>query len=356
MFILRSSTPKCLDKDGFVVLCQYMNTARIVEEHKTQYIIRTTEGKEYAAVIRGKFLIHGVTQDFPKVGDYVQFTELTEGQAVIESIFPRTTQIIRKASGTNEPQVIVANVSIIFIVMGLDMDFNLRRLERYLLLAEQSAITPVIILNKSDTVTTVDDYIIQVKEIAPTIAMHAVSAETGFGMKELLNHFTKETTGVLLGSSGAGKSTITNWIMGNTAQSTQPVREDDGRGRHTTTYRALFELPGGGYLIDTPGMRELAIFTTGATDTNVFADVELLLTQCKYLDCDHEKSRGCAVQNAIYDGILDEKHFRSYQKLKKEQEYLQTKLATGTVLERKQKTKNIQKEFKKIKKFKQSDF
>ena len=331
------------------------HTARIIQEHKTQYILRTIEGQEYPAVIRGKFLINGVTQDFPKVGDYVEYSDLGNDQTVIESIFPRTSQIIRKASGTNEPQVIVANVDIIFIVMGLDLDFNIRRLERYLLLAEQSAITPVIVLNKSDTVNDIESYLTQVRSVASGVSIHAVSAISGSGMLALLGHIKKDTTVVLLGSSGAGKSTITNWLMGNTNQATQEVREDDGKGRHTTTYRALFELPGGGYLIDTPGMRELAIFNTGATDTDVFADVEALIAQCKYLDCDHEKNRGCAVQNAIYDGVLEEKHFRSYQKLKKEQAYLQTKLEGESFAEHKQKVKKQQKEYKKTHKFKYKD-
>jgi ribosome biogenesis GTPase len=304
------------------------HTARVIEEHKTQYVIKTADS-EYTAVIRGKILLNG-KRDFPKVGDYVKYTELSQGQAVIESILPRTTQIIRKASGTNEPQVIVVNVDVMFIVMGLDADYNLRRLERYLLLAEQSNVKPVIVLNKADTVPDVQPFLDEVQTVAQDVPIHAVSATTALNMEVLKTYFAPETTAVLLGSSGAGKSTMMNWFLGHDRQATQEVREDDGKGRHTTTARELFELPGGGYLIDTPGMRTLAIFSTGDPATDVFGDIEALLKECKYQDCDHSKSRGCAIQNAIYDGVIDAKHFAAYCKLKGEQEYLKTKIATGS--------------------------
>ncbi|MEO6333017.1 MAG: ribosome small subunit-dependent GTPase A [Candidatus Paceibacterota bacterium] len=321
-----------------------LKTARVVEEHKTQYVIRSAD-KDYTAVIRGKILLNG-KKDFPKVGDYVEFTELGNDQAVVESILPRTTQIIRKAAIGNTPQVIVVNVDIMFVVMGLDGDYNIRRLERYLLLAEQSNVKPIIVLNKMDAVSDVQQFIDEVSSIAPNTPIHAVSATTKQNMDILKTYFGPETTAVMLGSSGAGKSTMMNWFLGFDKQSTQEVREDDGKGRHTTTYRELFKLPEGGYLIDTPGMRTLAIFTTGDPTADVFGDVEALLKECKYADCDHIKSRGCAIQNAIYDGKLDPKHWASYCKLKGEQEYLKTKIGVNSNAEHKQKVRAVQKQNK----------
>jgi ribosome biogenesis GTPase len=321
-----------------------LQQARVVEEHKTQYVIRTAD-KEYTAVIRGRILLNG-KKDFPKVGDYVEYTELSQGQAAIENILPRKTQIIRKAAIGNVPQVIVVNVDIMFIVMGLDADYNVRRLERYLLLAEQSNVKPIIVLNKMDVVPDAEVFVKEVRAIAPTVPIHAVSASTALHIDELNQYFTADTTAVMLGSSGAGKSTMMNWFLGHDKQATQEVREDDGKGRHTTTSRELFKLPNGGYLIDTPGMRTLAIFTTGDPATDVFGDIEELIKECKYADCDHLKSRGCAIQNAIWDGKIDAKHYASYCKLKGEQDYLKTKIGANSNAEHKEMVKKVQKQNK----------
>ena len=167
-------------------------------------------------------------------------------------------------------------------------------------------------------------------------------------MDILKTYFGPQTTAVMLGSSGAGKSTMMNYFLGYQKQFTQEVREDDGKGRHTTTYRELFELPEGGYLIDTPGMRTLAIFTTGDPTADVFGDIEALLKECKYADCDHIKSRGCAIQNAIYDGKLEPKHWASYCKLKGEQEYLKTKIGVNSNAEQKAFVKKVRKQNKKF--------
>lgn len=321
------------------------NTARVVAEHKTQYVIRIA-GTEYTAVVRGKILLNG-RKDFPKVGDYVTYTELGNGQAVIETILPRTTQIIRKTAIGNEPQVIVANVDVMFIVMGLDGDYNPNRLERYLMLAEQSAVQPVIVLNKIDAIDDAQPFLDEVGTLAHNVPIHAVSAVTGLNMGTLRSYITADTTAVLLGSSGAGKSTIMNWFLGDTRQDTQSVREDDSRGRHTTTSRELFALPDGGYLIDTPGMRALALFNTKDPTSDVFGDIETLISQCQFSDCDHQKSRGCAVQRAIYDGVIEAKHFANYCKLKSEEQYLASKVAGGgEATANKERVKKAQKLFR----------
>ncbi|MCA9365882.1 ribosome small subunit-dependent GTPase A [Candidatus Kaiserbacteria bacterium] len=296
--------------------------ARVAEEHKTNYVIWDKD-KEFLATVRGAFFTE---QTFPKVGDYVEYTELTDGKAVIEEVLPRTTAVVRKSAHTGEPQTIVANVDTIFIVMGLDDDFNLNRLERYLLLAEQSNVRSVVVLNKADKVQDAGDYIKKVKDVAGSSLVFAVSAKTGDGMEKLFTQIQNDETVVLLGSSGAGKSTITNWLLQADKQSVRGVREDDSRGRHTTTSRQMFELPSGGYLIDTPGMRELGLIDGSDEDENtVFELIEELSTQCQFRNCDHEKSKGCAVLKAIESNELTERQLQNYHKLKRERQFEESK-------------------------------
>lgn len=286
---------------------------RVITEHKASYVV-ASDTHEYIATVRGHF--HDEEDKrFPKVGDYVLLSVLEETKAVIESIEERTSEVVRKSAHDETIQVMVTNVDYVFIVMGLDDDFNLRRLERYLVLTEQAHITPVIILNKVDVVDDVALYVSQTKEIAKEVQVHAVSAKTGEGMEVFTQYLKDNATGVLLGSSGAGKSTITNHLLEHVLQETKSVRETDSRGRHTTTTRELFKLPSGGCLIDTPGMRELGFVTEEDMSDGTFSDVELLAYECKFPNCDHIKSAGCAIQTALVAGDLDQKHFNNYLKL-----------------------------------------
>lgn len=298
-----------------------MNTARVLKENKTNYVIGDS-GREIAAVVRGKF--HLSEAGFPKVGDYVEYAEPVPGEAVIESVLPRRTEIVRKAAGEGaERQVIVANVDLMFVVMGLDGDFNLGRLERYVLLAEQSDIKVVVVLNKCDTSDSPETFLNAVIERFPGVDAHLVSARKGTNMHAVLEYLNEDTTAVLLGSSGAGKSTITNWLLNQDVQGTQSVREDDSRGRHTTTARQLFALPLGGYLIDTPGMRELGL--VGEVSGEMFSDIEELARLCKFSDCDHEKSAGCAVQDAIHEGRISAEQLTRFQKLRRERAFIESR-------------------------------
>ncbi len=292
-----------------------MQKARIIEEHRTNYII-SAEDNEFVATVRGSFFYE---KNFPKVGDYILFTAASLGKAVIEEVLPRTSTVVRKEVETGASQIIVANVDIIFIVVGLDGDFNLNRLERYLLLAKQSDIKAVVVLNKCDSVDNVDDYIEQVGTVAKGISVLAVSALTGQGMETLLAHFTDTTTAVLLGSSGAGKSTITNRLLNQAKQKVRGVRLDDSRGRHTTTSRQLFALPTGGFIIDTPGMRELSVLDSTTKDENVvFEKIDEISKHCQFTNCDHDKSDGCAVLAAVTTGEITERQLENYQKLQHE--------------------------------------
>ena len=223
----------------------------------------------------------------------------------------------------------VANVTLIFIVMGLDGDFNLSRLERYLQLAKQSEIPAVVILNKTDVTNQLDERMQEVEAVVGTTRVIAISALSGAGMSEVKDCFTPDTTAVLLGSSGAGKSTITNWFLGEAAQSVNDIRDDDSRGRHTTTSRQLFSLPFGGSLIDTPGMRELGVLEEDSQAISIFETIEALAGDCKFRNCDHEKSAGCAVLVALESGELSQREFANYKKLLKEQDFLSSKESTN---------------------------
>jgi len=321
-----------------------MYKGRVIEEHKTKYMV-SLEGEVVTATVRGSFF---ETDMFPKVGDYVMCEKASEGKVTIEEIVPRTSHISRTAVETGAVQIIVANVEFIFIVIGLDNDFNISRLERYLLLAAQSNITPVIILNKLDIVDNIDEYLEKVASVAQDIPVHAISATSGEDMTELLEYFKNEATVVLLGSSGAGKSTITNWLLKDDVQDVSEVRGDDSRGRHTTTSRQLFELPHGGYLIDTPGMRELGVIDTSVEDEEeVFSIIDNFSGQCKFTDCDHEKSDGCAVLNALTSGDISQRQLDNYQKLKRERLFKETKYSEASSREYKQQQKKLHQKYAK---------
>jgi len=321
-----------------------MKTARVIEEHKTNYVI-AEGGNELLATVRGSFFTEA---NFPKVGDFVNFTSLDDGKAVIEKVLPRTSTIARKDGESGDTQVIVTNVDYMFIVMGLDNDFNLSRLERYLLLAKQSEVKAVVILNKSDTIESSDDYIKQVQAIAGETPVHAVSALANQNMDMLLKYLAPDSTAVLLGSSGAGKSTITNWILDENNQKVSGVRGDDSRGRHTTTSRQLFRLPSGASLIDTPGMRELAVIDSSSDDEKeIFTQIDDWATHCKFSNCDHEKSADCAVLKAINSEELTKRQLESYQKIQRERIYEASKENEVLARQKKKKMKKLTRTYSK---------
>ncbi|RZM75234.1 ribosome small subunit-dependent GTPase A [Leptolyngbya iicbica] len=299
--------------------------ARVIAEQRGAYRVHTGT-VAYPAQITGQ-LQHRTVDPLmlPAVGDWVVVEpHATQNTATIHQVLPRTSQFVRKVAGTTTAgQVVAANVDTVFLMSGLDGDFNLRRIERYLVTAWDSGASPVIVLNKVDVCTDVAATIAQVAAIAIGVPIHAVSAELGRGLSQLDPYLQPGKTVALIGSSGVGKSTLTNYLLGDAQQSTQAVRADDSRGRHTTTHRQLIRLPSGALLIDTPGMRELQLWQVGAGLSETFADIEALAADCKFRDCQHDQEPGCAVQAAIAAGQLTAQRLQSYQKLQREQQWIE---------------------------------
>jgi len=296
--------------------------ARITRELKQHYQVFCEEGEFTAKIaggIRHKAKNRGM---FPAVGDWVAIKlRKEEATARIQAILPRQTKFSRKVilSATDE-QVVASNITTVFIVTSLEgeKDFNLRRIERYLALAKESGAQPVILLNKVDLCDIVSERIEQVKTISSNTPIHAISALQSIGTLELHNYFGTGQTVAFLGSSGVGKSALINNLMNKEVSLTGEVREFDGTGRHTTTHRELFWLADGGALIDTPGMRELQMWTNERSLNESFDDIVTLGTQCRFGDCTHHNEPGCEVLHALQTGTLDSSRYENYLKLKEE--------------------------------------
>jgi ribosome biogenesis GTPase len=324
--------------------------ARVTQEHREQCIISTGES-EGPAVVTGKLRNAAISRiDFPAVGDWVAAKwDGGDNLAVIQHILPRRTSLMRKAAGsTTEEQVIAANVDVVLLVSGLDGDFNPRRIERYATLAWESGATPLVVLNKADLCQDVEDRVREATSVSCGIDVVPVSAATGSGLDAIRSRFSVGTTFALLGSSGVGKSTLINALLGGHFMDTGTVREDDSRGRHTTTHRELIAVPGVGILIDTPGMRELQLWADEASLERTFDDIAQLASQCRFRDCTHEKEPGCAVIAALISGELDTGRMESHRKLKRELEYLARKQDKRLQSQEKAKWKAIHKTQRRI--------
>ena len=300
--------------------------ARVVSESKGSYQVYSQYG-ELTAKISGKMRYQaGAENQYPAVGDWVVAKPLVDEQkGTIHAVLPRKSKFSRKVAGERtEEQVVSANVDTVFIVSGLDggRNFNLRKIERYLTLAWSSGATPVIVLNKVDLCPDVDVCIRNIEAIATGISIHPVSAKERIGLDALRNYLTKGNTVAFLGSSGVGKSALINALLGVEKQDTGEVREDDRMGRHTTTKRELILLPGGGMVIDTPGMREIQMWAGEDDLQGAFYDIEMLAKRCRFNDCSHNVESGCAVRAAIDHGDLDPARLESYRKLQNELTYL----------------------------------
>ncbi len=301
--------------------------ARVCREDRDRYQVRG-DGDVRPAELAGRLRHEARSRaELPAVGDWVAVRSGDASPAVIEAVLPRSSAFTRKVvDAASEEQVVAANVDTVFLVSGLDLDFNLRRIERYLAAAWESGATPVLVLNKADLAADLDAIVAEVEALSPGTPLVTLSALEGDGLDALAPWLTSGSTVALLGSSGVGKSTLVNALLGEARQATREVREGDSRGRHTTTHRELVPLPSGAVLLDTPGMRVLKLWTSEEAVDGAFPEIASLAEGCRFRDCSHESEPGCAVLAALAAGTLAEERIESWRKLQRERRWLETRV------------------------------
>lgn len=285
------------------------------------------DGGEIEAVAAGRLKHHaGSRAELPAVGDWVAVRKRAgEDRGAIQGILPRHSKFSRHAAGSvTDEQVVAANADVVFLVMALDQDFSVRRLERYLLLARESGASPVVLLTKPDVADDLPARMRDVGAVSGELPVHVLAPKLNQGLEHVRAYLGVGRTGALLGSSGVGKSTIINRLVGQDILKTREVREEDSKGRHTTIHRELIKLPGGGLIIDTPGMRELQLWDVGAAVRETFDDIEDLAARCRFSDCRHREEPRCAVKAAVEEGRVSAARYESYLRLQDELTHLAT--------------------------------
>jgi ribosome biogenesis GTPase / thiamine phosphate phosphatase len=316
---------------------------RVMAEDRGSYLVATDDG-EARAQVAGRFRFDAGNDPaaFPAVGDWVAIDG--EGSGVIQAVVPRRTAVVRLAPGKRTvAQVVGANVDVVFVVASLNHDLNLRRLERYLAVAWESGAEPVVVLSKADLTDDVDGLVSEVELVAVGVSIVTASAVDGRGLDALRARIDPGSTVAFIGSSGVGKSTLLNVLAGDEVAAVREIREDDARGRHTTTRRQLHLLPDGGLILDTPGMRELAVWDAEAGLERSFADIEALAAVCRFSDCAHDGEPGCAVAAAIEDGDVAASRFEGWRKLEREARHLERRVDALARAEERRKWKVIHK-------------
>ncbi|UCD39267.1 MAG: ribosome small subunit-dependent GTPase A [Fidelibacterota bacterium] len=324
--------------------------ARIITGVRQNYRV-ITAGGELPATATGRLQFDtDESADLPVAGDWVA-ARIFDDQAVIHQVLPRRTSLMRKSSGRGSAQqVLAANVDTLFIVQSLDRDFNLRRLERYLVMAREGGVEPVILLSKRDLHPEEDipSFVAQAQAVSPDTPVLVYSAQDSSGVDAIRARLRPGQTFCLAGSSGVGKSTLINQLLGESRLATRPVREKDARGRHATTRRELILLPEGGVLIDTPGMRELGVLAEQSSLESTFPEIEALAPGCRYGDCRHQQEPGCAVRQAVESGDLPRSRYDSYLKLARELAYNATQADQLSRLKYRRAQKRLFKSYKVI--------
>ena len=316
---------------------------RVALEYKHFYRIYSEWGEvlgEIAGRLRHEALDR---EDLPVVGDWVVIRRSPESDKVtIHAVLPRKSKFTRKVAGfRTEKQIVGSNIDTVFLVTSLNQDFNPRRVERYLIVAWESGARPIIVLSKSDLCDEVEERTREIKAVVGDVPIHAVSVVKREGLDELARYLKAGQTVAFLGSSGVGKSTLVNYLLGREHLRVQEIRRHDGRGVHTTTHRELIVLPQGGLVLDTPGMRELQLWDGEGGLEIAFADIETVAAQCYFSDCRHQDEPRCAIREALAEGAIDAARYESYEKLKKELTYLARKQDIRSAIVEKKKWKTL---------------
>lgn len=322
--------------------------ARVTAVHKQRYELACEYGQIFGRLKAGVYFTSGA-EHFPTTGDFVRVLFNPAGDSQIIQTLPRKSFFSRRdpTPGRGE-QAVAANFDYVFLIQSLNLDFNLKRMERYLTLAWQSGAEPVLVLSKADLAEDAPEKLRAVEQLAPGLAVYVVSTVSGQGLDALSAYLQPRKTLVFLGSSGVGKSSLVNALAGREIMSVNGIREDDSKGRHTTTHRQLILLDNGAMIIDTPGMRELGMWDVSTGLGEAFGDVEQYFGQCKFKDCGHQAEPGCAVKAAIASGALPQERWESYCKLKGEAQYSDDK--EGYLRQKQQWHKDISKQIKQMKK------
>jgi len=323
------------------------NKARVIIEYRGAYKVKNEDG-EFLAKVTGKHMFDASSrEDFPAVGDFVIIDELPESQAVIREILPRKTIIKRRAVGLGDAQIIATNIDVAFVVESVGRDWSLNRFERYFSIAQDGGIKSAIVINKIDLISKdeLNERLLELKNRFPDTDVFLVSVTNGEGFDELKKYIEKDKTYCFLGSSGVGKSSLINRLMGNDLIKTEDISLYSERGKHITTARQMYFLDNGGVLIDNPGMREIGMTDVSVGIDNIFDDIARLSQMCKYRDCTHTHELGCAVLKLVESGEIDKDKYLNYLSLKKETEFYEM-----SELEKKEKEKDFGKFIKNTKK------